>query len=211
MNNTTFWSFNRLGLILSSLLVLSLFLPAHAQIQYYEFYPKFGIKVGGNYTLPYGERVIDKAGLPDFHAGLSLRFPITPTMAILSEALYSRKGIEVSQDLTGAATDVKMVFSYIEVPLLFSVDILPFTVHGGAYGAHLLNTDVTSALAGGMSGDVEPEDFNRFDYGVMVGGTFVAGRFDFGLRYSVGFRDIAKSEVTRILLGTTKHMTAQIT
>lgn len=67
---------------------------------------------------------VDKENmLTSFNAGLYVNIPVTSSLSIQPEFLYSRKGTELSYDNLFATGTAKFKLNYIEVPVLLKMNV----------------------------------------------------------------------------------------
>jgi len=154
-----------------------------------------------NFSNIYAEDVDDNNVLTSFNAGLFATFPVGDILSIQPEILYSRKGAKLTYDDGLAVDETEFKLNYIEVPVLFKVNITEnLNVHAGPYFAYLIDAQVKN------NGNVESEDtydnddFNKFDVGIAGGIGLEFSALEIGARYNYGFTTIGKE---REFLGTT--------
>jgi hypothetical protein len=158
----------------------------------------FGFKGGMNISNMSTDpaHLEDSGSLKSFAVGAWMGFPLTRSLTVLTEALYSVKGDAESADGYTASTHV----SYIDVPALAKIGFL----HGAPVQPSLfvgpslsLNLKADSKLEGGDSDiAVDVKDQVRpLDVGLVVGGgvDFPMGGRTYGveLRYSKGLSNAA--------------------
>lgn len=179
------------------------FATVHAQTDYSNEF-QFGIKGGVNFSNIYDTEVDDNNVLTSFNAGLYATLPVGEILSIQPELLYSRKGGELKYDnaITEGTSQFKL--NYIEVPVLFKVNITDnISVHAGPYFSYLIDAEVNND-ANGEAIDFEDkydnDDFNKFDVGISGGIGFDFNSIGIGARYNYGFSTIGKE---REFAGTT--------
>ena len=164
---------------------------------------KIGVKGGVNFSNMYTEDVDDNNVLTSFNAGLYASIPLTNSLALQPEFLYSRKGAELEYDNAFATGKAKFKLNYIEVPVLLKINIAEnFNIHAGPYFAYLINADVTNETDSGnfnFEESIDNDDFNKFDYGLSAGLGFDFDSFGIGARYNYGLSTVGKE---RDFLGT---------
>lgn len=156
----------------------------------------FGIKGGVNFSNVISDNIDDKNVLTSFNAGIYGNFQIGDILSIQPEILYSRKGGELTYDNAFASGATQFKLNYIEVPLLFKVNITDsFSVHAGPYFAYLVDAQVSNN-ANGDAFDFEDnysnDDFNKFDVGISAGIGFDFNSVGIGARYNYGLSTIGK-------------------
>ncbi|KYP15230.1 porin family protein [Flavihumibacter sp. CACIAM 22H1] len=160
--------------------------------------PRFGVKAGLNLSNFYSDEVNDnnlKAGL---HAGVYAKLPVFQGFSIQPELLYSNKGSKRSYDnaIFGQG-EYRTNLHYIEMPVLGVVNLAKnFNIHAGPYVSYLAGANITDLDADGSVeelAELNPENLNRFDYGVAAGFGIDLGPTTIGARYTVGLREVGKS------------------
>jgi Outer membrane protein beta-barrel domain len=157
---------------------------------------EFGVKGGVNFSNLYTEDVDDNNVLTSFNAGFYAKLPITESIAIQPEFLYSRKGAELVYDNAFAQGTAKFKLNYIEVPVLLKVNIMKnFNIHAGPYFAYLIDAQVTNESANAnfdFEQNYENDDFNKFDAGLSAGFGFDFDNLGIGFRYNYGLTTVGK-------------------
>lgn len=141
----------------------------------------WGIKGGVNVATMYGDEVHDADVRAGFTGGLFLNYRFTPNWSIQPEVLFSMKGADLDQGLTGEDGGADYEFGYLEIPILakytFTTNSMVkpylnlgpqvgFTLYGNSNGRDLNNDqlkDAEFALAAGGGIDLavasSPSDF----------------------------------------------------
>jgi hypothetical protein len=147
----------------------------------------FGVKAGLNVATLQGN--FDDADLSPrlgLNAGVFAEFPITPTVALRPELLYSMRGATAEEDgFTGT-----FAIDYLEIPLLahlrfpagagLNIGVLA----GPALGVKLSEGIRLSSSDGGIS--IDTDEFKPMDFGIVVGTTIGSGPFAVDLRWLQG-------------------------
>lgn len=161
-------------------------------------YPKsaFGVKGGLNFTNFYKDDIDDRNGLVGFNAGLYGRFMITEGVAIQPELLYTTRGAEVTWSGFFQDSRSSVNLGYVQVPVLLSVNILPFlNIHAGPYAGYLVNARARNKSTSNFfnfEDEVNMDNYNRFDYGLSGGIGLDFAKFHVGARYDYGLATIGK-------------------
>lgn len=157
---------------------------------------EFGVKGGVNFSNLYTEDVDDNNVLTSFNAGFYAKLPITESVAIQPEFLYSRKGAELVYDNAFAQGTAKFKLNYIEVPVLLKVNIIKnFNIHAGPYFAYLIDAQVTNESSNAnfdFEQNYDNDDFNKFDAGLSAGFGFDFDNLGIGFRYNYGLTTVGK-------------------
>jgi hypothetical protein len=160
--------------------------------------PRFGVKAGLNLSNFYSDEVNDnnlKAGL---NAGVYAKLPVARGFSIQPELLYSNKGSKRSYDnaILGEG-EYRTNLHYIEVPVLGVINLAKnFNIHAGPYVSYLAGANITDLESDGTVEEIaelNPENLNRFDYGVAAGFGIDLGPTTIGARYTLGMREVGKS------------------
>lgn len=171
-----------------------------------------GIKGGLNVSNLITDDVNDKNARYGFHAGVYGQLFATDAFAIQPEVNFSTKGNKVTTNFGIIDQETKFNLSYIDIPVLAVFKLgNAAEIHAGAYWAYLVgaNIDTDGDLADGFV-DLDRDNFEKWDYGLVGGVGFNLGHFQLGARYNYGLNEIAKSRGAEALLGDTKNSVAQI-
>jgi hypothetical protein len=185
--------------------------------------PKFGIKGGLNLSQLYVDQpnVEDESMKLGIHFGVFSKIPINSFLALQPEVLYTNMGSKISyggsdfENLFGIESgEVRFNLNYIQVPLALAVNLGPLNVHAGPYVSYLLSANVnnwkTSELSPTEVRELNTEDFNRIDYGVVVGVGFDIGVVNVGVRYNYGLREVGNEGLAGNLTNNSKNSVGQI-
>ncbi len=178
--------------ILAGVLVLA----GVSQIQAQENSPSLGIKGGYNMSNLYTEDVDDQNVLSGFNVGLFATLPLSSSVALQPELIYSTKGAELQYDNLFAQGTAKFRLNYIEVPVLIKANLTKnFNIHFGPYAAFLVDSKITNQGQDGninFEQEIDKEDLNTVDYGVAAGVGFDFDSFGIGARYNYGLSTVGK-------------------
>lgn len=172
-----------------------------------------GFKGGLNYSnlLNEGAEVDDKNARLGFHAGVFGRVAPSDAIGVQAELLYTTKGTTVTWDGL-IDQEFHLNLAYVEVPLFVVLRLgEAIELHAGGYGGYLLNSNVkTDGDLGDASDDLDRDNFNGLDYGVLGGLGFNLGAAQIGARYNYGLAKIASSDGAEFLLGDARNSVAQL-
>lgn len=178
--------------ILAGVLVLA----GVSQIQAQENSPSLGIKGGYNMSNLYTEDVDDQNVLSGFNVGLFATLPLSSSVALQPELIYSTKGAELQYDNLFAQGTAKFRLNYLEVPVLIKANLTKnFNIHFGPYAAFLVDSKITNQGQDGninFEQEIDKEDLNTVDYGVAAGVGFDFDSFGIGARYNYGLSTVGK-------------------
>lgn len=166
-----------------------------------------GIKGGLNVSNLYVDDVDDENARFGFNAGVFGEIISTETFGVQAELLYSTKGAKFES----GDEELKFNLGYLDLPVLAvfklgeSVDI-----HVGAYAAYLLNSKVKTEGIIDADFDIDRDDLNTFDYGLVGGIGFNFGAAQVGARYNYGLAELQNSDLSEAFLGNSKNSYGQI-
>ena len=146
--------------------------------------PRFGVRVGANYSGFSGDDADNLDRMFGFHAGITSQFSLTSDdfFAIQPEILFSKKGAESEDD------NYKAKLSYIDVPVLAKVNAGPLYFEAGPQVSFRIGGDIE---VGGNNVIDDLDAFKRTSLGYAAG----VGLASTPLGLSVGVRyngDISK-------------------
>jgi hypothetical protein len=159
---------------------------------------RFGIKGGINFSdLP--TKNSDKSKfLTGFNAGLFAKLPITPMFGIQPELLFTTKGSNVTYDNVFSNGTARFSLNYLEVPVLLTVNISDnFNIHVGPYASYLVTgkvKNIANVTLFNYEDNINTDDYNRLDVGIVLGVGIDIGTFGLGARYTYGLTKIGKEK-----------------
>lgn len=176
-----------------------------------------GIKGGINFSGMYTKEINDKNLNPGFHIGVFNKISITDFFAIQPELLYSVKGVKYTYD-DFADGITKFNLNYIDFPVKLVFNLSEnFSLQAGPYFSYLINAkiktdaevlnffDITS------EDEIDRENFNTIDYGIVAGLGFDLDPLIFGVNYNLGLNNIAKDDkFSHDMLGDAKNTAIQV-
>lgn len=180
------------------LFALTLFLTAsfgmlHAQND--NVTTEFGVKGGFNMSnfLSDDDEATDENILYGFNAGVYATLPISDFVAIQPEVLFTTRGSELEYDTALGSGNTKFKLNYIEVPLLVRVNITKnFNLQAGGYASYLVSSKVTGDGAVEFDEELDTDDLNKFDAGIVAGVGVDFSPISLGVRYNYGLTTIGK-------------------
>ncbi len=160
--------------------------------------PKFGIKGGLNLTSLYVDNVSSEHMKAGFDAGFYAKLPVTKGFSIQPELLYSQKGAkDTYSNFVQGSGEYRFNLGYMELPVLAVVNLAPnFNLHVGGYAAYLVSANVKDVNNDGTiegATELNTDNFNRWDFGLIGGLGFDIGNCTIGARYNYGLSEIGKS------------------
>ncbi len=173
----------------------------------------FGLKGGISFSNLRGEGqdVSEKNMRTSMNAGIFGRLFAEQPIGLQAELLYSGKGTTVKYSgLIPVTSEFKL--NYLELPAFAVIgigDVLE--LHAGAYAAFLLATNVSAESdLGSYDADVDRDNFQGADYGLLIGAGVNVGRAQLGARYLHGMAELAASNTAEVLLGNSRNSTLQL-
>lgn len=181
-----------------------------------------GVKGGINFanmSLNGGGLTVSPGNRTAWTVGAFVDVPVAKQLAFQPEVLYARKGAATSLDLTdigGTSATATIKLDYIDVPLLFRVDVptrgtvVPYAYAGPNVGFLLSAKAVATASGGAPQEQDIKSDTRSTDFGIAFGGGVRFGRMLLDARYVMGLQNIvdsptanesAKNHVFKILFG----------
>jgi hypothetical protein len=160
--------------------------------------PKFGIKGGVNLTNMFVDDVSDENMKVGFNAGFFAKLPVTRGFSIQPELLYTSKGAkETYNNIIQGEGEYRFNLNYIELPVLAVINVAKnFNIHAGPYVSYLAEANIKNLRNDHSQdeiADLDTDDFNRIDYGLVGGLGIDISNFTIGARYNYGMREIGKS------------------
>ncbi len=164
---------------------------------------KLGLKGGVNFSNLYTQNVEDNNVLTGLNVGVFAKLPITESLAIQPELLYTTKGAKLTYNNYFVNGTAKFNLNYIELPILLVINLTEnFSIHTGPYVAYLVDGKATNDAQGTLL-DIEQnlnnEDYTKIDTGLVLGLGFDSGPIGIGARYNYGLQKVGKE---RDFLGT---------
>jgi hypothetical protein len=178
------------GLVL--LLAAGSFTQANAQL----LNTKVGIKAGMNVSHLSVSGLTDENNIVGYYAGIFARIGLTPCFGIQPEALFSMKGAELNFSNAFAHGDAIFRLNYLDVPVLAVFKFFPhMNLQAGPYFSYLLNASVKNGSTGDgsdFSSEVDKDNFNTVDYGLVAGAGLEFSSLNIGVRYIQGLQPVGK-------------------
>lgn len=174
--------------------------------------PVFGIKAGLTYSTLYSDDVEDKNARLGFNGGVFGRTDPGQPIGFQGELLYNMRGAEFTYNSLFVDQKWDFRMSYIDVPLMLGIRLgETVEVQAGGYLSYLLSAKLeTSGDLGSDTDELDRDNFNSTDYGVLLGLSVNAGPIQIGGRYNLGLAQIAGSDDAEFVLGDAKHAFAQL-
>lgn len=185
--------------------------------------PNFGIKGGLNLSQLFVDQptVQDENMKIGYHLGFFAKMPLGDLLSLQPELLYTNTGSRITYggsnlaDLLGIDPgEVRFNLNYVQVPVALGINVGPLNVHAGPYLSYLVSANVTDLNTSDLNSteliQLDADDFNRIDYGVLVGVGFDVGTVTIGARYNYGLREIGASGIAGNLTNNSRNSVGQI-
>jgi hypothetical protein len=171
-----------------------------------------GIKGGLNLSNLITDEVNDKHSRVGFHAGIYGQLFASEAFAIQPELNYSTKGNEVTTNIGIIDQETKFNLAYLDVPILAVFKLGSVAeIHAGPYWAYLVGANIdTDGDLGDDFRQLDRDNFDDWDYGLVGGIGFNLGAVQLGARYNYGLNEIAQSPGAKRVLGDTRNSVGQI-
>jgi hypothetical protein len=161
-----------------------------------------GIKGGANLGKFVGEDVkeisdeLDEVYNLGYGGGVFLSIPMDP-LDFRIEALYQQNGAKYEGKEEGAEASLSTQLNWVDIPVLVGVKAGPVRIFVGPYFDFFLGGKMKIELTyGGQSfdeeEDIEADELQSFNYGVIGGAAFGMGPMELEVRYSQGLNTLDK-------------------
>jgi len=164
---------------------------------------QFGVKGGLNLSNLYESDASSSDMIVGFNLGVFNKIPVSKVLAIQPEFYVTTKGASLTYNSLFVDGTAKFNLTYVEVPLLCVVNVTRLlNIQFGPYVAYLVDGKVKNVANVNMfnfEDNIDVNDFNRIDAGVVLGAGLEVGGITMGARYNLGMTKVGK---TRSVLGT---------
>jgi len=163
---------------------------------------QFGVKGGLNLSSLNSSDGSTSDMLLGFNLGVFNKFPVTSFLAVQPEFYVTTKGSSVTYNNLFVDGTAKFNLTYLEIPLLCVVNVTKLlNVQFGPYVAYMIDgkvTNVANVNLFNFEQNINVNDYNRIDAGVVLGAGLEVGKITMGARYNLGMTKVGK---TKTLLG----------
>lgn len=159
---------------------------------------KFGIKAGANFSNISADNANNNKVLTGFNFGIFTKVPVTKSFAIQPEIYFTTKGAEHTYQNVFVDGTAKYDLNYIEVPVLMVFNLSNnFNFQIGPYFSYLVDAkikNVSDVNFFNFEDNIDSNDINNFDTGLVAGLGIDIKSFGVGVRYYYGFITVGKEE-----------------
>lgn len=168
----------------------------------------FGVKGGMNISQIAGPDAYDSSDYTlGFNAGLLMQYKVMGVVTLQPELIYTQKGYDYQYLILGVKTKVSDSYDYVELPLLFKLNIgfreLQIQPHIGPSVSYLVRakrktTTSIDEISTTHTDDIM-DDMRKLDWGLNVGADIVIfDRIMLGGRYNFGMGSIYEKSMPAI-------------
>lgn len=173
---------------------------------------KLGI-VGGPQLSSFSNSDINLDYTLNRYIGITYTFPLNKRLSLEPQIIYNRKGAKGNYNLPSIYQgEIRFKFDYLEIPLLLNIYTKSrFDIVFGCYTSILLNTkfDFSNPFIYG-TGELNDNDFEKFDMGFITGMSYKLKRIKITLKYSQGLIDVSKNGNSFLFLDDAKNSTISL-
>jgi hypothetical protein len=165
---------------------------------------EIGVKGGLNISNLYTSDASNSDMIPGFNVGVFATMPVDNLLSFQPELYVSTKGGSVTYNNLFVDGTANFNLTYIEMPVLGVFNLTRFVnFQVGPYISYLVDGKVTNKANVNLFNfeqNINVNNYNRLDAGIIVGLGIVAHKITMGLRYSYGLTKVGKEQT---FLGTT--------
>jgi hypothetical protein len=159
---------------------------------------KFGILGGANFSNIDANDTENNKAHVGFNFGVFTRIPLTKSFAIQPEVYFTTKGSEMTYQNGTVDGTANFDLSYIEIPVLMVFNVTDnINFHVGPYFSYLVDSkvqNVSDVNFYDFESNIDSNDFNDFDTGIVAGFGVDVKSFGFGVRYNFGLITVGKEK-----------------
>ncbi|TRX62088.1 PorT family protein [Fulvivirga sp. M361] len=155
---------------------------------------EFGIKGGPLFSNVNSTSQFEEVNRKGYYIGLFVQKEITQITSLETGIFYAAQGTQLERTFPRANTKVilELNANYIRMPLTFNVKPVPFFhFFAGPYFSYLAG--VSSSRQGDFFNsfnELNRDDFNLFDFGTVIGGSFLIQSVAIGISWHTGLNKI---------------------
>ncbi|AKD03861.1 porin family protein [Pontibacter korlensis] len=154
-----------------------------------------GVKAGLNYTTLKGRDAENYDYRPGYTAGITARKSFNELIGLQTELLFTSKGAKRELSSNGTETEERLRLSYLDVPVLLSVQVSGLFFEAGPQMSFLLKGKQTLEVSRSNTTTITETEITDnpypIDFGYAAGvGYRAPNGVGFGVRYNGGLKDI---------------------
>lgn len=159
---------------------------------------QFGVEAGLNISNLYTGDASISDMIPGFNIGVIAKIPVTENLSIQPELYLTTKGASITYNTTFADGTAKFDVTYIELPVLCIMKVSHYIyIQFGPYVSWLVDAKVTNMAnihLFNFQKNINPDNYNRIDAGLIGGIGVEVHSINMGVRYSYGFSKVGKEQ-----------------
>lgn len=169
-----------------------------------------GVKAGVNFASAAGDDADGYDGRIAYHFGLYGKLPLSDKLSFQPELLFNSVGAKYEESFSDpdfGDVDYKETIriSYLSVPLMLDFAVVDnFSLQVGPQIGFLLAAKGEAEVTydgGSESDEVDmKDDFKATDFGLNIGAVYSFGKFNAGIRYSLGLASVGDYDDSDIKL-----------
>jgi len=171
------------------------------------------IKGGVNFSNLFIEDLNTEDSRFGYNAGAFLQIPLGQLFFLQPEGVFNTRGANVLFEDPLLRGETELQLNYVDFPILGGFRLLHIAeITLGPYVGYLADFDMeieSNNLSVGFN-DLDEDNFKRVDVGFAAGLAANFKKFQLGLQYTQGFRDIEDKGSADELLGDAKNSLVQI-
>jgi len=184
--------------ILISVLFLFMYLSSLTSIAQEVKPIQFGVRGGLNLSNLYASDASSSDMIVGFNLGVFNKIPVSSFLAVQPEFYVTTKGASVTYNNLFVDGTAKFNLTYLEVPVLCVVNVTKLlNVQFGPYVAYLVDgkvKNVANVNLFNFEQNINVNDYNRIDAGLVLGAGLEVGSITMGARYNLGMTKVGKTK-----------------
>ncbi|MDD4972182.1 MAG: porin family protein [Paludibacter sp.] len=159
---------------------------------------QFGVRGGLNLSNLYASDASSSDMIVGFNLGVFNKIPVSSFLAIQPEFYVTTKGASVTYNNLFVDGTAKFNLTYLEVPVLCVANVTRMlNVQFGPYVAYLVDgkvKNVANVTLFNFEQNINVNDYNRIDAGLVLGAGLEIGSITMGARYNLGMTKVGKTK-----------------
>ena len=159
---------------------------------------QLGVRGGLNLSNLYASDASSSDMIAGFNLGVFNKIPVSSLLSMQPEFYVSTKGASVTYNNLFVDGTAKFNLTYLEVPVLCIVNVTRLmNVQFGPYVAYLVDgkvKNVANVNLFNFEKNINVNDYNRVDAGVVLGAGLEVSGITMGARYNLGMTKVGKTK-----------------